>query len=296
MTNSRQNVLMEALPYIRKFHKKTIVIKLGGHAMVDHNIMNTVVEDAVLLHYVGMRVVLVHGGGPEITEKMKMVGKEPKFVGGLRVTDEDTLEIAQMVLAGKISNMIVSMIAKNGAKGVGISGNDGGLVIAEKTGLKKVQVGDKEIEVDLGLVGDIREINPQLLETMLDAGYIPVVSPLALDKKGNDLNINADTMAGELAVALKAYKLISLTDVDGVMNKDRTELYHRLTLKNIDALMADGTISGGKIPNIQASVNAVRHGVEGAHILNGNAEHNLLLELFTDFGVGTMITASMISL
>lgn len=296
MTNSRQNVLMEALPYIRKFHKKTIVIKLGGHAMVDHNIMNTVVEDAVLLHYVGMRVVLVHGGGPEITEKMKMVGKEPKFVGGLRVTDEDTLEIAQMVLAGKISNMIVSMIAKNGAKGVGISGNDGGLVIAEKTDLKKVQVGDKEIEVDLGLVGDIREINPQLLETMLDAGYIPVVSPLALDKKGNDLNINADTMAGELAVALKAYKLISLTDVDGVMNKDRTELYHRLTLKNIDALMADGTISGGMIPKIQASVNAVRHGVEGAHILNGNAEHNLLLELFTDFGVGTMITASMISL
>lgn len=296
MTNSRQNVLMEALPYIRKFHKKTIVIKLGGHAMVDHNIMNTVVEDAVLLHYVGMRVVLVHGGGPKITEKMKMVGKEPKFVGGLRVTDEDTLEIAQMVLAGKISNMIVSMIAKNGAKGVGISGNDGGLVIAEKTGLKKVQVGDKEIEVDLGLVGDIREINPQLLETMLDAGYIPVVSPLALDKKGNDLNINADTMAGELAVALKAYKLISLTDVDGVMNKDRTELYHRLTLKNIDALMADGTISGGMIPKIQASVNAVRHGVEGAHILNGNAEHNLLLELFTDFGVGTMITASMISL
>lgn len=296
MTNSRQKVLMEALPYIRKFHKKTIVIKLGGHAMVDHNIMNTVVEDAVLLHYVGMRVVLVHGGGPEITEKMKMVGKEPKFVGGLRVTDEDTLEIAQMVLAGKISNMIVSMIAKNGAKGVGISGNDGGLVIAEKTGLKKVQVGDEEIEVDLGLVGDIREINPQLLETMLDAGYIPVVSPLALDKKGNDLNINADTMAGELAVALKAYKLISLTDVDGVMNKDRTELYHRLTLKNIDALMADGTISGGMIPKIQASVNAVRHGVEGAHILNGNSEHNLLLELFTDFGVGTMITASMISL
>ena len=296
MTNSRQNVLMEALPYIRKFHKKTIVIKLGGHAMVDHSIMNTVVEDAVLLHYVGMRVVLVHGGGPEITEKMKMVGKEPKFVGGLRVTDADTLEIAQMGLAGKISNTIVSMIAKNGAKGVGISGNDGGLVIAEKTGLKKVQVGDKEIEVDLGYVGDIREINPQLLETMLDAGYIPVVSPLALDKKGNDLNINADTMAGELAVALKAYKLISLTDVDGVMNKERTELFHRLTLKNIDALMADGTISGGMIPKIEASVNAVRHGVEGAHILNGNAEHNLLLELFTDFGVGTMITASMMSL
>lgn len=287
---------MEALPYIRKFHKKTIVIKLGGHAMVDPSIMNTVVEDAVLLHYVGMRVVLVHGGGPEITEKMKAIGKEPKFVGGLRVTDKDTLEIAQMVLAGKISSTIVSMIAKNGAKGVGVSGNDGGLVLAEKTGLKKVMVGDKEIEVDLGFVGDIREINPKLLETLLDAGYIPVVSPLAIDKKGNDLNINADTMAGEIAVALKAYKLISLTDVDGVMNKERTEIYHRLTLKNVDALMADGTICGGMIPKLEASVNAVRHGVEGAHVLNGNSEHNLLLELFTNDGVGTMITASMISL
>ncbi|MDO5844888.1 MAG: acetylglutamate kinase [Methanocorpusculum sp.] len=293
--NNRQSVLMEALPYIRKFHKKTIVIKLGGHAMVDPSIMNTVVEDAVLLHYVGMRVVLVHGGGPEITEKMKAAGKEPKFVGGLRVTDKDTLEIAQMVLAGKISGSIVSMIAKNGAKGVGISGNDGGLVIAEKTGLKDVIVDGKEVKVDIGLVGDIREINPAILETMLDAGYIPVISPLAIDKKGNDLNINADTMAGEIAIALKAYKLISLTDVDGVMNKERTELFHRLTLKNVDALMSDGTISGGMIPKLEASVNAVRHGVEGAHILNGNSEHNLLLELFTDEGVGTMITASMMS-
>ncbi|HJJ28456.1 MAG TPA: acetylglutamate kinase [Methanocorpusculum sp.] len=293
--NSRQQVLMEALPYIRKFHKKTIVIKLGGHAMSDHTIMNTVIQDAVLLHYVGMRVVLVHGGGPEITAKMKAEGKEPNFVGGLRVTDKDTLEIAQEVLAGKISSLIVSMIAKNGAKGVGVSGNDGGLVIAEKTGLKKVTVGDKEVEVDIGYVGDIREIHPELIENLLDAGFIPVVSPLALDKKGNYLNINADTMAGEIAVALKAYKLISLTDVDGVMDRARENIFHRLTLKNVDALMADGTISGGMIPKLEASVNAVRHGVEGAHVLNGNAEHNLLLELFTDDGVGTMITASMMN-
>ncbi|HJK08326.1 MAG TPA: acetylglutamate kinase [Methanocorpusculum sp.] len=230
---NRQSVLMEALPYIRKFHGKTIVIKLGGHAMVDPKIMNTVIEDAVLLHYVGMRVVLVHGGGPEITEKMP---------------------------------------------------------------LKKVMVGVHEEEVDLGFVGEIREINSKLLETLLDAGYIPVVSPLAIDRKGNDLNINADTMAGEIAVALKAFKLISLTDVDGVMDKERTQVFHRLTLKNVDALMADGTISGGMIPKLEASVNAVRHGVEGAHVVNGNAEHNLLLELFTDDGVGTMITASMISL
>ncbi|HJK70790.1 MAG TPA: acetylglutamate kinase [Methanocorpusculum sp.] len=292
---NRQSVLMEALPYIRKFHGKTIVIKLGGHAMVDPKIMNTVIEDAVLLHYVGMRVVLVHGGGPEITEKMKALGKEPKFIGGLRVTDAETLEIAQMVLAGKISSAIVSLIAKNGAHGVGVSGNDGGLVIAEKMPLKKIMVGDHEEEVDLGFVGEIREINSKLLETLLDAGYIPVVSPLAIDRKGNDLNINADTMAGEIAVALKAFKLISLTDVDGVMDKERTQVFHRLTLKNVDALMADGTISGGMIPKLEASVNAVRHGVEGAHVVNGNSEHNLLLELFTDDGVGTMITASMIS-
>ncbi|HJJ42045.1 MAG TPA: acetylglutamate kinase [Methanocorpusculum sp.] len=293
--NERQKILMEALPYIRKFHKKTIVIKLGGHAMVDESILNTLVQDAVLLHYVGMRVVLVHGGGPEITEKMKAAGKEPKFVGGLRVTDKDTLEIAQMVLAGKISGKIVSLIAKNGGKGVGVSGSDGGIVIAEKTGLKKVLIGDKEMEVDIGLVGDIKDVNSDLLEKLLDAGYIPVVSPIAIDKKGNELNINADTMAGEIAVALKAYKLVSLTDVDGVMDKDRTKIYHRLTLKNVDALMKDGTISGGMIPKLEASVNAVLHGVEGAHILNGNSEHNLLLELFTDDGVGTMITASMIS-
>jgi len=263
--------------------------------MVDPVILNTVVQDAVLLHYVGMRVVLVHGGGPEITEKMKAVGKEPQFVGGLRVTDAETLEIAQMVLAGKISNMIVSLIAKNGAKGVGISGNDGSLVIAEKTPIRKVMVDNAEIDVDLGFVGDVKEINPKLLETLLDAEYIPVISPLALDRKGNDLNINADTMAGEIAISLKAFKFISLTDVDGVMNKDRTEIFHRLTLKNVDALMADGTIAGGMIPKLEASVNAVRHGVDGAHILNGNSEHNLLLELFTNDGVGTMITASMIS-
>ncbi len=297
MTEStRQSLLMEALPYIRKFHKKTIVIKLGGHAMVDQEILNSIVEDAVLLHYVGMRVVLVHGGGPEITQKMKDMGKDPQFVGGLRVTDKDTLEVAQMVLAGKINGEIVSMVARNGAKAVGISGCDGSMVIAQKTAPRKVAVDGKEIEVDLGFVGDIREVNPDLIERLLDAGYIPVVSPLAIDRKGNNLNINADTMAGELAISMKAFKLISLTDVDGVMNTDRTKVYHRLTLKDVDNLMEDGTISGGMIPKLEASVNAVRHGVDGAHVVNGNAEHNLLLELFTDDGVGTMITSSMLPL
>jgi len=285
----REDVLMEALPYIRQFHGKTIVIKLGGHAMVDPAIMNTVIEDAVLLHYIGMRVVLVHGGGPEITEKMKAMGKEPKFVSGLRVTDLDTLEIATMVLAGKISNTIVSLIAQNGARGVGISGNDGNLVIAKKMDAQKVIIEDREEEVDLGFVGEIQRVNPGLLRTLLDSGYIPVVSPLAIDEAGNNLNINADTMAGELAVALDAGKLVSLTDVDGVMDLSRTKIYHRLTLGEVESMIADGTIQGGMIPKLSACIYASRNGVERCHIINGNAPHNLILELFTDLGVGTMI-------
>jgi acetylglutamate kinase len=285
----REDVLMEALPYIRQFHGKTIVIKLGGHAMVDPAIMNTVIEDAVLLHYIGMRVVLVHGGGPEITEKMKAMGKEPKFVAGLRVTDQDTLEIAMMVLAGKISNTIVSLIAQNGARGVGISGNDGNLVIARKMDAQKVMIEDREEEVDLGFVGEIQRVNPGLLSTLLDSGYIPVISPLAIDEAGNNLNINADTMAGELAVALDAGKLVSLTDVDGVMDASRTKIYHRLTLGEVESMIADGTIQGGMIPKLSACIYASRNGVERCHIINGNAPHNLILELFTDLGVGTMI-------
>ena len=285
----REDVLMEALPYIRQFHGKTIVIKLGGHAMVDPAIMNTVIKDAVLLHYIGMRVVLVHGGGPEITDKMKAMGKEPKFVAGLRVTDQDTLEIAMMVLAGKISNTIVSLIAQNGARGVGISGNDGNLVIAKKMDLRKVMVEDREEEVDLGFVGEIQRVNPGLLRTLLDSGYIPVISPLAIDETGNNLNINADTMAGELAVALDAGKLVSLTDVDGVMDAARTKIFHRLTLGEVEGMIADGTIQGGMIPKLAACIYASRNGVERCHIINGNAPHNLILELFTDLGVGTMI-------
>jgi acetylglutamate kinase len=285
----REDVLMEALPYIRQFHGKTIVIKLGGHAMVDPAIMNTVIEDAVLLHYIGMRVVLVHGGGPEITDKMKAMGKEPKFVAGLRVTDQDTLEIAMMVLAGKISNTIVSLIAQNGARGVGISGNDGNLVIAKKMDLRRVIVEDREEEVDLGFVGEISRVNPGLLRTLLDSGYIPVISPLAIDEAGNNLNINADTMAGEIAVALDAGKLVSLTDVDGVMDSERTKVYHRLTLAEVEGMIADGTIQGGMIPKLAACIYASRNGVERCHIINGNAPHNLILELFTDLGVGTMI-------
>ncbi|NYT05391.1 MAG: acetylglutamate kinase [Methanomicrobiales archaeon] len=285
----REDVLTEALPYIQTFHGKKIVIKLGGHAMVDPQILDTVIQDAVLLHYVGMKVVLVHGGGPEITEKMQAMGKEPKFVAGLRITDQETLEIAQMVLVGKITSNIVSLIAKFGAQGVGISGNDGSMLIAKKLDLQKVRVGDEEQEVDLGHVGEVVEVNPRLLDVLLENGYIPVIAPLAIDRHGQSLNVNADTAAGEIAIALRAFKLINLTDVDGVMNATRTRTYRRLRVHEVEELMDEGSIVGGMIPKLLACTRALRDGVEYAHIVNGNKEHTLLLELFTDDGVGTMI-------
>jgi acetylglutamate kinase len=285
----REEVLMEALPYIQKFHGETIVIKLGGHAMVDPAILETVIQDAVLLHYVGMKVVLVHGGGPEITEKMRAMGKEPVFVAGLRVTDQETLEIAQMVLVGKINDGIVSLITRCGARGIGLSGNDGNLMIASKMEKKRVRNGDSEMEVDLGYVGEITKVDPSVLHTLLDNRYIPVIAPIAIDRTGGSLNINADLAAGEIAIALDAFKLINLTDVEGVMDAERKTVFRSLTVSEIERLIIDGTIRGGMIPKLEASIRAVRGGVESAHIVNGNKSHNLLLELFTDAGVGTMI-------
>jgi acetylglutamate kinase len=287
----REDVLMEALPYIQKFYGETIVIKLGGHAMVDQTILDTVIRDAVLLRYVGMKVVLVHGGGPEITAKMRAMGKEPRFVGGLRITDPETLEIAQMVLVGKINDGIVSLIASCGTRAVGLSGNDANLLIARKMDPQRVMVGDAIQEVDLGRVGEIEEVDPEVLHCLLAQGYIPVVAPMALDRRGGSLNINADTAAAEIAIALGAFKLVNLTDVDGVMNADRTKVYRRLTLSEAETMIGDGTIAGGMIPKLEGCMRAVRSGVASAHVVNGNREHNLLLELFTDEGVGTMITS-----
>lgn len=286
----REDVLMEALPYIQKFHGKTMVIKLGGHAMVDTCIMDTVVRDVVLLQLIGIRVVMVHGGGPEITEKMKALGKEPKFVGGLRITDDETLEVAQMVLVGKINSKIVSLVSKAGGRAVGISGNDANLIIARKMNRQKVTIEDHIEEVDLGHVGEIEEIRPDVLNTLLDNNFIPVISPLAIDRHGNDLNINADTAAGEIAIALKACKLLSMTDVDGIMDTGRTRIYRRITSKEAEQLIRDGTVSEGMIPKVQAVLRALEGGVEYSHIINGNLAHNLILELFTAEGVGTMIS------
>jgi acetylglutamate kinase len=286
----REDVLMEALPYIQQFHGKTIVIKLGGHAMVDPVVLENAIRDAVLLHYVGIRVVLVHGGGPEISEKMKAMGKESVFIGGLRVTDPETLEIAQMVLVGKINAGIVSLIAKCGARGVGLSGSDGNLIIAKKMDLQKIEIGGVQKEVDLGHVGEIECIDPAILNTLLDTSYIPVVAPIAIDRSGRSLNINADTAAGDIAVALKAYKLVNMTDVDGVMDAKRTMVYRKLTINEANAMRKSGAIGEGMIPKVSSVIRAVENGVNYAHIINGNTEHNLILELFTRDGVGTMIS------
>ena len=285
----REDVLMEALPYIQQFHGKTIVIKLGGHAMVDPQVLENAIRDSVLLHYVGIRVVLVHGGGPEISEKMKAMGKESVFVGGLRVTDEETLEIAQMVLVGKINKGIVSLIAKCGARGVGLSGSDGNLIIAKKMDLQRVEVGGIQKEVDLGHVGEIEWIDPALLNTLLEKNYIPVIAPIAIDRFGGSLNINADTAAGDIAIALKAYKLINMTDVDGVMDARRTTVYRKLSITEANMMQKSGAIGEGMIPKVSSVIKAVGNGVMYAHIINGNTEHNLILELFTRDGVGTMI-------
>ena len=286
----REDVLIEALPYIQQFHGKTIVIKLGGHAMVDPVVLENAVKDAVLLHYIGIRVVLVHGGGPEISEKMKALGKESVFVGGLRVTDRETLEIAQMVLVGKINKGIVSLLAKCRARGVGLSGSDGNLIIAKKMDPQKVTVKGIEKEVDLGHVGEIEWIDPAILNTLLDQNYIPVIAPIAIDRSGGSLNINADTAAGEIAVALKAFKLINMTDVDGVMDAGRTKVFRKLSVDEANALLRSSAIGEGMIPKVTSLIKAVENGVQFAHVINGNVEHNLILELFTRDGVGSMIS------
>jgi acetylglutamate kinase len=285
----REEILTEALPYIQQFHGRTMVIKLGGHAMVDAAILDTAIRDAVLLELVGIKVVLVHGGGPEITEKMNAMGKKPRFVSCLRITDEETLEIAQMVLVGKINSNIVSLIAKCGGKAVGISGNDGSLIVARKMTPQKVLMEDREEEVDLGHVGEIEEINPAVLHTLLEHRYIPVIAPLAIDRNGQTLNINADTAAGEIAVALKAYKLINMTDVDGIMDQERVRVYRRMGVREAEDLIAHGIVSEGMIPKVSSIVKAVNDGVSYGHVINGNIAHNLLLEMFTNEGVGTMI-------
>jgi len=287
----RENILIEALPYIREFYDSIMVIKMGGHAIVDPDIMEKIVQDIVLLKFVGIHPVIVHGGGPEITDKMERMGKKPEFVAGLRVTDDETLEIARMVLVGNVNSKIVALISKHGGKGVGLSGSDGRLIVAKKLAPQRVTVGGVEKEIDLGWVGETEVINPEIIMILAGKEYIPVISPIASDDKGNDFNVNADTVAGDIAAALNAKKLISLTDVPGILRdpNDTETRISRIAFNEIETLIADNVISGGMIPKVKSSAAAIEGGVGQVHIIDGSIPHSLLLELFTHEGIGTMI-------
>ncbi|MBW6516940.1 MAG: acetylglutamate kinase [ANME-2 cluster archaeon] len=291
MNISREQILIEALPYIREFHDSIMVIKVGGHAMVDPGLMEDIVQDVVLLRYVGIHPIIVHGGGPEITQKMEAMGKKSEFVAGLRITDDETMEIARMVLVGNINTRIVSAIGTFGGKGLGLSGKDGRLIVARKKALQHVTVEGREHDVDLGWVGDVEIINPEILLIAAGKGYIPVIAPIAVDEKGNSLNINADTVAGDIAAAMRAKKLILMTDVPGVLEDpaNKSTRISRIQLENIEDMIADGTIAGGMIPKVRSAASAVEKGVEKVHIIDGSKSHSILLELFTDQGIGTMI-------
>ena len=288
---NRAEVLAEALPYIEVFQDSYVVIKYGGHAMLDEKANTWTIKDTILLKYVGMKPVIVHGGGHEITKTMEKLGKKPKFIEGLRVTDEETLEIAKMVLVGKINTDIVSKLNTHGCKAAGLSGKDGKLLVARKKAPQKVIRSGVEKEVDLGWVGETEGVNPKIIEILTSQGYIPVISPLGLSKGGSSLNLNADTVAGEIANALEAKKLLILTDVPGVMRdvEDEKSLLQEIKAQEVDGLIEKGVIKDSMIPKVKACLRALDGGLEKAHIIDGRVKQSLLLELFTDEGVGTMI-------
>ena len=283
---NKANILMEALPYIKTFKNKTFVIKFGGNAMVDPALSHSFALDIILLNYVGIRPVIVHGGGPQIGEFMDRLGMETKFVDGLRVTDKNTIEIVEMVLVGKINKEIVGHINQNGGKAVGLSGKDGNLLMAEKIWLKDKN--DPSKKVDIGMVGEVKSVNPNVINTLDTAQFIPVIAPLVAGEDGETYNINADTAAGEIASALKAEKLILLTDVEGVKDKN-DNLLSTLTEQETEKSIETGAISGGMIPKVNCCCKALDKGVGKAHIIDGRVEHAVLLEIFTDVGIGTQI-------
>ena len=278
----KAGILIEALPYIRTFYGTTIVVKYGGNAMINQQLKEAVCQDLVLLKYIGLNPVIVHGGGPEISSMMKRLGKEPTFVNGLRVTDDETMEIAQMVLVGKINTELVTLLNRYGGKAVGLNGKDANLIQAKK---------HDSSQVDLGFVGDVELINPGLLQILNREGYIPVVSSVGVGEDGASYNINADLVAGVLAGALKAAKLILLTDVEGIYeDPEKPEtLISSLTVGKARQLIAEGKIARGMIPKVETCIGALRAGVGRTHIIDGRKLHSILLEIFTNEGIGTMV-------
>jgi acetylglutamate kinase len=292
MKNSieKASVLHEALPYIRRFHGRTFVVKYGGHAMTEPELKTSFAKDICLLRYVGIQVIVVHGGGPQINATLKKMGVGSTFVAGLRITDEATMDVVEMVLGGQVNQEIVGLICQEGGRAVGLSGKDDGFIRARK--LASVRTRDTssgdELDVDPGRVGEVRHINPDVLEHLMHAGFIPVVAPVGVDEQGQSLNINADTVAGKVAEALRAEKLILLTDVEGVRTREG-DFLRSMSSVEAETMIADGVITGGMIPKVRCGLEALANGVMKVHMIDGRLRHAVLLEIFTDQGIGTEV-------
>jgi acetylglutamate kinase len=285
----RADILLEALPYIKRFYNKTIVIKYGGHAMVDDELKDKFAQDVVMMKYIGINPVIVHGGGPQIGTLLKKLGKESKFIQGMRVTDEETMDIVEMVLVGMVNKEIVGLINRHGGNAVGLSGKDGNLIKAEKYYLSEEKVKNTPPEIiDIGLVGKVKTINSELIVSLSQNSFIPVIAPTGIGDAGETYNINADIVAGEIAAALQAEKLLLLTDVPGVLDKNK-QLINTMTNKEALKLIDDGIVEGGMFPKIKCCLKALNGGVKKTHIIDGRLKHAILLEIFTDKGIGTEI-------
>ena len=286
---AKADVLLEALPYIQRFANKTMVIKYGGHAMEDEELKASFVRDVILLHYIGLNPVVVHGGGPQIDGMLDKIGKKSKFVEGMRVTDEETMDVVEMVLVGKINKEIVSRINSNGGQAVGLSGTDGNLIRARKMWVhRRGKEGQEEELVDLGRVGEVESINPEVLLAFRGNKWIPVIAPVGVGPAGEVYNINADLVAGKVAAALQAEKFILLTDVEGVLNNEK-HLISTMDAEMAERFIREGTVGGGMIPKVRCCLDALREGVKKTHIIDGRVKHAILLEIFTDEGIGTQI-------
>ncbi|MCX5829270.1 MAG: acetylglutamate kinase [Deltaproteobacteria bacterium] len=286
----RADILIEALPYIRRFYNKIIVIKYGGHAMVDDELKDMFARDVLMMKYVGIHPVVVHGGGPQIGGYLKKLGKESKFIQGMRVTDQETMDIVEMVLVGKVNKEIVGLINQHGGKAVGLSGKDGSLIRAEKYLLSAEKAKDTPPEIiDLGLVGKVKEINASLITALVKDGFIPIIAPTGHGDHGETYNINADIVAGAVAAALQAEKLVLLTDVEGVLDSEK-KLINTMSNAEALAMINDRVIHGGMFPKVKCCLKALRGGVRKSHIIDGRLKHAILLEMFTDRGIGTEIT------
>jgi acetylglutamate kinase len=285
----RAKVLIEALPYIRRFNNAIIVVKYGGHAMVDERLKKNFALDMILMKYVGLNPVVVHGGGPQIGSFLKRLSIQSEFVDGMRVTDKQTMDVVEMVLVGKVNKEIVALINRNGGRSVGLSGKDGKLITARKMKYLKKRGNDQPPEIiDIGMVGEVTSVNNEILKSLLDGRFIPVIAPVGAGNKGETFNINADHVAGHVASSLKARKLILLTDTEGVLDKDG-RLLSSIKVGEVQELIDDGTIRGGMIPKVHCCVDALKKGVKKAHIVDGRKDHAMLLEIFTRVGVGTEI-------